>query len=230
MRNTKPTSRRNFLGSIATGAAAISLATISPLSAGAKSFSENFESDNDPEDLFLNLKGKHKMVFDVTRPHEILPFAWPRVYLMTNELTGSKEKDSNAVVVLRHDAIPYAMNNDLWAKYKFGEMFKADDPLTKAAAVRNPFWMPKPGDYVIPAVGNVAIGINELQQSGVVFMACNVALSVYSAAVAQKMKQDPETIKKEWMSGLLPGINVVPSGVWAIGRAQEYGCAYCFAG
>jgi len=28
----------------------------------------------------------------------------------------------------------------------------------------------------------------------------------------------------------LPGIQPVPSGVWAIGRAQEHGCAYCFAG
>lgn len=218
------------MGTLATGAAAFSLASVAPFSAGAKSLTENFAPENDPEELFRNLKGKHKMVFDVTRPHEILPFAWPRVYLMTNELTGSKEKDSNVVVVLRHDAIPYAMNNDLWAKYKFGEMFKADDPLTKAAAVRNPFWMPKPGDYAIPAVGNVAIGINELQQSGVQFVACNVALSVYSAAVAQQLKLDPETVKKEWIAGLLPGVTVVPSGVWAIGRAQEHGCAYCFAG
>jgi intracellular sulfur oxidation DsrE/DsrF family protein len=47
---------------------------------------------------------------------------------------------------------------------------------------------------------------------------------------AQKMNMDKEVIKKEWMSGLLPDIQVVPSGVWAVGRAQEHGCAYCFAG
>jgi len=29
---------------------------------------------------------------------------------------------------------------------------------------------------------------------------------------------------------VLPGIEVVPSGVWAVGRAQEHHCAYCFAG
>jgi intracellular sulfur oxidation DsrE/DsrF family protein len=230
MRNSKPTSRRNFLGTLATGAAAFSLATVAPLTAGAKSFSENLPNDTDPEDVFKNLKGKHRMVFDVTRPHDILPFAWPRVYLMTNNLTGTPEKDLNAVVVLRHDAIPYALNNDLWAKYKFGEMFKADDPLTKAAAIRNPFWMPKAGDYAIPAVGNVAIGINELQQSGVQFVACNVALTVYSAVVAKQTNQSPEAVKNEWISGLLPGVTLVPSGVWAVGRAQEHGCAYCFAG
>jgi len=29
---------------------------------------------------------------------------------------------------------------------------------------------------------------------------------------------------------LFPGIQVVPSGVMAVGRAQEHGCTYCFAG
>jgi intracellular sulfur oxidation DsrE/DsrF family protein len=32
------------------------------------------------------------------------------------------------------------------------------------------------------------------------------------------------------VSGVLPGIQVVPSGVWALGRAQEHDCAYVFAG
>jgi intracellular sulfur oxidation DsrE/DsrF family protein len=27
-----------------------------------------------------------------------------------------------------------------------------------------------------------------------------------------------------------PGIQVVPSGVWALERAQKHGCAYVFAG
>jgi hypothetical protein len=47
---------------------------------------------------------------------------------------------------------------------------------------------------------------------------------------AQATNQKPEDVKKEWVAGLLPGIQLVPSGVWAIGRAQEKGCAYCFAG
>jgi intracellular sulfur oxidation DsrE/DsrF family protein len=40
----------------------------------------------------------------------------------------------------------------------------------------------------------------------------------------------PEDVMKDWMAGLLPGIQVVPSGVWALGRAQEHGCHYIFAG
>ncbi|HVG40275.1 MAG TPA: twin-arginine translocation signal domain-containing protein [Chitinophagaceae bacterium] len=227
----RPTSRRNFLGALATTTAALSVTSIAaPLSAGAKTFSQNLHKDDDPEEWFKQLKGKHKMVFDVTQPHEVLPFAWPRVFLMTNEATGTVEKDTNAVVVLRHSAIPYAMENRLWEKYKFGEAFKINDHLTNAAAIRNPFWQPKAGDFKVPGIGNVAIGINELQKSGVLFCVCDVALTVNSAGMAQGMNADAAAIKKDWVSGLLPGIQVVPSGVWAIGRAQEHGCAYCFAG
>jgi len=44
------------------------------------------------------------------------------------------------------------------------------------------------------------------------------------------MGMQAETIKKEWIANLLPGVTVVPSGVIAVNRTQEKGCAYCFAG
>ena len=36
------------------------------------------------------------------------------------------------------------------------------------------------------------------------------------------------TVKKEWLDALIPGIPAMPSGVWAVGRAQEHGCGYCY--
>jgi intracellular sulfur oxidation DsrE/DsrF family protein len=44
------------------------------------------------------------------------------------------------------------------------------------------------------------------------------------------MKMEAADVKKEWLTGLLPGVMVVPSGVWAVGRAQEHKCSYCFVG
>jgi intracellular sulfur oxidation DsrE/DsrF family protein len=226
--HSKPsTGRRRFIGSLAVGAAGIGAAIAAPLDLSANQFAP---PDMDPESVFSKLTGKHKMVFDAVRPHEMLPFAWPRVFLMTNQKTGSSEKDCNAVVVLRHEAIPYAFEDKLWAKYKFGEVFKADDPATKMPAVRNPFAKPAAGEYKIPGFGPVQIGINELQASGVIFVVCDAAMSVYSAVMAESMNMTAEDIKKEWIAGLLPGITPVPSGVWALGRAQEKGCAYVFAG
>ncbi|PSL49290.1 hypothetical protein CLV51_101621 [Chitinophaga niastensis] len=225
------TNRRDFLGKIIAGATILTIPSFAPLDLQAAFSPEKININNgDPEAWVAKIKGKHKMVLDVIRPHDILPFAWPKIFLLTNEATGSPEKECCVVVVLRHDAIPYALKSDLWAKYKFGEVFKADDPVTKAPAVRNPFWQPKPGDFTVPGIGNVAIGINELQASGVLFCVCNMAITVYSAVVAQSMSLDPVAVKNEWIDGILPGIQLVPSGVWAVGRAQERNCGYCFAG
>lgn len=223
------THRRDFLGKIATGAVAIGVTSmVSPLNlkAGTLKVTEN-KSPEDPDAWFAKIKGKHRIVFDVTQPKEIFPFAWPRVFLLTNEATGSPATDCSVVVILRHDAIPYAFEDKLWAKYKFGEMFHAHDPVTKAASTRNPFWKPQKGAYKVPGFGEVAIGIDELQASGVMFCVCDAAITVYSAAASEKMGLVAADTKKEWLSGLLPGIQVVPSGVWAVGRAQEHSCAYC---
>ena len=223
--------RREFLGTIATGAAALGFTTLTPsLTAFAGEANFNPAVTGDPEDIFKKITGKRRVVFDSTQPHEIMPFAWPRVFLMTNAATGTQEKDCSVLVVLRHASIGYAFEDWVWEKYKFGEVFKAEDPATKEPAKRNPFWKPKPGAFVIPGFGEVPIGIDQLQASGVQFCVCNAAMTVYSTVIGQGMNMKGEDIKKDWEKGLLPGITPVPSGVWALGRAQEKQCAYIFAG
>lgn len=226
------TNRRNFLGTLATGAAAVGLTSIAP-SINAFGGEANFNPKvyGDPEEIFKNLNGKHRAVFDVPGPNGVMPFAWPKVFLLTN----APEKDNSVVVVLRHDGIPYAFSDNLWKKYKFSEMFKGSGDLgggfqaadaKTAATVRNPLWKPNPGDFKVPGIGAVPIGINELQASGVIFCVCNMAMMVYTAVVAMQTNSKAEDVMKEWKDNLLPGMQVVPSGVWALGRAQEKGCAY----
>ena len=229
--NSKPTTnRRDFLGKLAMGAGAVSIASL-PLPLRGAAESENFSSSPDnPDAWFDKIKGKHRIVFDVPAPHEIFPFAWPRVFMITNSMTGTPEKNCNEVIVLRHEAIPYALEDRLWEKYKLGEVFKIDDPATKAPSVRNMFWKPKAGDFNVPGIGNVQIGINELQESGAMFCVCNMALTVYGSVIAQKMGMDGGEVLKEFQAGVLPDIQIVPSGVWAVNRAQEHGCSYCFVG
>jgi intracellular sulfur oxidation DsrE/DsrF family protein len=226
------TSRRQFLGNLSAGTAAVTLAglfaPLQQLQAGENNKMNDYGVDAD--EWFKQLKGKHRVVFDATRPHEVMPFAWPRVFLLTNEATGTPANNCGVVLVLRHDAIPYAMKSELWSKYKFGEMFHAPDPKTNQPSTRNPFWQPAKGDFQFPGVGEVAIGINELQASGVMVCVCNAALTVYSSAYAAGNNLNAADVRKDWDAGLLPGIQVVPSGVWALGRAQEHGCAYIFAG
>ncbi len=222
--------RRKFLQTIAAGTATLGIASaIAPFQKiQAHPVSPLEGNDGGPDAWFNQLKGKHKMVFDVTEPHEIFPFAWPRIFTLTNAATGVAEKDVNSVVVLRHHAIPYALPDNIWAKYNLGEAFKINDPKTEKPSLRNPFWKPKPGDFTVPGLGPVSIGINELQDSGVLFCVCNMAITVYSAVVADKMKLKAEDVKNDWLANLLPNIPAMPSGVWALGRAQEHGCGYCF--
>lgn len=212
-----PTPRRRFLGHLAAAAATLGLSG----SVATKLEAETFERSADPEldAWFGKIKGKHKMVFDVPEPNSGMGAIWPRVYL--NTMAESYPGEATAVVILRHGGLPLAMADAMWAKYPLGETFNVNDGA--APAKRNPYatitGLPIPG-----------LGIAELVKSGVLVGACDVALTVYSAGVAQKTGLDPATVKKDWVANLLPGVKVVPSGVMAVARAQELGCAYCFAG
>lgn len=212
------TARRGFLGRIAAAAAAVGLSGGVPSTLDA----ETPSASPDPSlDAWLGkIKGKHKMVFDVTEPNSGFGVIWPRIYIGTMQATYPGETVT-PVVILRHWGIPLGMNDALWAKYPLGEMFGIKDG--DAPAKKNPYAtitnLPLPG-----------LGTAELLKSGVPVGLCDVALTVYSAGAAPKMSMTPEAVKKEWIAGLLPGIQIVPSGVFGVGRAQELGCAYCFAG
>lgn len=219
------TPRREFLGQVATGA------TLS-IPALFTSFDANATTDSvygnvaEAEVWFNKVKGKHKIVYDAPEPHNGFPIIWSWVYYQTNNQTNTPDTDMTAMVVLRHNAIPMAMQDSLWAKYKFGEVFKINDNNTNAPALRNPFYEPQGSDFPMAAIE----GIKKLQARGVMFCVCDMALTVYSGRIASGMNMKPEDVKADWVGGLLPGVQPVPSGVWAISRAQEKGCAYCYAG
>ena len=220
--NTK-NSRRKFIGTLATGATASISAISSPLFASTK-FDANLASDADA--WMDNVKGSHRVVYDAPEPHAGFPFIWSWVYYQTNNQTGINDNDMTAMVVLRHNAIPFALKDQLWKKYGFGELFGVVDNTTGVSALRNPYYQPKEGDYPMPGIE----GIKQLQSRGAMFCVCEMALTVYSGMAAQQMELKPEEVKEEWVNGVLPGIQIVPSGVWALTRAQKKDCGYIYAG
>jgi len=216
--------RRGFLGSIAAGAATIGLAGLSTaerlLADEKDSMASKYEA------VLKKMKGrKHKQVFDAPMPNDSFPVIWSWAFLHTNNLTGTPDNEVGCVVVLRHDAIPFGMEDRLWAKYKFGELFHIKDKTTDAPSVRNVVTKIKPEDMPM-----LEMAMEKVQERGVVFGVCDLALTIYSSNVAKEMKMDAAEVKKEWVSGLLPGMVMLPSGVWAVNRAQENGFTYCFAG
>jgi hypothetical protein len=176
--------------------------------------------------LKKGIKGKHRVVYDGPEPHNALPIIWTWAFYMTNNQTGTDDGDMTGVCVLRHNGIPFAMKDEVWAKYKFGEVFNITDNTKQAPAVRNPYYQPKEGDYPMPGID----GIKALQSRGALFGVCDLAITVFSGAIAQKMNMDAKAVKEEWVANLLPGVQLMPSGVWALARAQKYGCGYIYAG
>src|SRR6266567_4390089 len=82
------------------------------------------------------LKGRHKQLFDVYTINAGFPLGFVNNFLTPNE-------SATAVMIFRHQGLPYALNSMIWAKYKVGETFKIIDPETKGPAVKNP-WFERP--------------------------------------------------------------------------------------
>jgi intracellular sulfur oxidation DsrE/DsrF family protein len=214
---TSSTPRRGFIGRFAAAAFGISAASLIPEAADA-----GVSRAKDPAlaAWFGKLSGKHRAVFDAPESNHGFGAIWPKVYIMTTEGTYPGEKAS-AMLILRHEALPLAFQDNLWSKYKLGEQFNVKMGDTPATA--NPY-------ATITGLPITGIGVVELMKSGVLIGACDVAMTVYSSASASKMGMDPAAVKKEWIAGLLPGVMLVPSGVMAVARAQELGARYIFAG
>jgi hypothetical protein len=164
------------------------------------------------------LKGRHKQVFDIYDINEGSPLGFTNNFLTPNE-------SATAVVIFRHKGLPYALGGAMWEKYKIGESFKIIDPETKAAAVKNPWFQPKPG-----VLQNADIAIDRLLAKGTVIGACSVAMRGQSRRLAANAGVTPEEALKEWTANLIPGVTVIPSGTWGVNRAQEAGCTYCAGG
>ena len=215
------TPRRGFLGKAAAAAAVAGLGTLVPAELAAAA-APSRSRDPELDAWFGKITGKHRQVFDAAEPNSGMGAIWPRVYINTMNATYGEADGVSAVVILRHGGLGLAMNDSVWGKYNFGKVFHVNDAAGKPATA-NPYAhitnLPLPG-----------LGVTELLKSGVLIGACDVAMTVYSSMVATEMKLDPAEVRKEWVAALYPGIQLVPSGVMAVGRAQELGCAYCFAG
>ncbi len=130
--------RRAFLGQLAAGAAAgAGVLALSGVASAAMpdvlSTAAGAGVAADAEHWLDALKGKHKQLVDAYEPND----GWPLGFTHTFLATSGKET-AGAVLVLRHFAMPIALNDAVWAKYKIGPSLKITDPATKEIATKNP--------------------------------------------------------------------------------------------
>ncbi len=204
--------RRAFLGKLAAGAAGLSFAAaIDPREAWAKTF-PNGAAAPDPEHWLDGLKGQHKQLVDAYMPNEGFPFA----FVFSFYLVQPPPATVGTVMVLRHFAMPFALNDAMWAKYKIGENIKFMDGATKAPATKNLLYKPKPGSLPIEDMA-----IDKLMAKGTIFGACNVALQFLSAEFAPD-RQDDQGSRGEGM-GSEPHPRHPPDSVGHVGREPGTG-------
>ena len=178
-------------------------------------------------DPFLGpLTGKHKLYFDAVSVNDGFAMAYAMNWLNTAPgAFKASESEFSAVIGVRHLSAVLGLNDAMWAKYSIGEFSSVTDPRTKAATRRNLFYNSQSGDMRWPGAA-----IDKLQARGAHFLACGMALGAISGMLSSKAGVGADEAKAEFLANLLPGVVVAPSGVFAVGYAQEKGCGYCFAG
>ena len=219
--------RRSFFATMALGVSASAFPMMLKDFEQLESF-EHFSNTKlkDAESWFKKIKGIHRIAYDGSQPHGGLPIIWNWAFYHSNNETGSPDSDITAMTVLRHSGIAFSFNSSVWEKYALGEHFKVNDPKTGKASLRNHVYNPQEGDMPLPGID----GIKRMQERGGMFCVCNLAINVHAGALAGKMGMTKEAVYSDLIANLNPGIQLVPSGVWALGRAQENGCGYIFAG
>lgn len=220
MKEQDPT-RRDFITTIVGGAAAFGLSSIvSPLSAAAEN-TPGATVATEAEKWFHTMKGRHKMVFDWPKHNDGAALGWALTLMDTYNDMGIPDKELSVVLILRYATTAISIGDPLWAKYGFGKRIDLKDPDTNEFAVRNLF-------AKCPTEDDDCIEL--FQKRGGFVAVCNHALEGSSDSLAESLKADKAAMRKEFMDNLLPGIQRVPSGIWALNRAQELGCTFCFGG
>ncbi|MFN2315925.1 MAG: hypothetical protein ABR551_03175 [Gemmatimonadales bacterium] len=222
------TPRRQFMGRVLGGAAAVAAAPLLPLTdAAARAQAANGQAapSNQWDMSWVDrVRGDHRVAFDAPEVDGGLVLIQARNWMAGHtEVYGTRDDQMTAVLVIRHNAVPLVMNDALWERHALGEVLEINDPRTGQPARRNPFINIQQGDRTMVYADG---GLDTLIQRGAVALACSLALRNRAGAYARRANRPAAEVHEEVLANLLPGVTVMPNGIFALGRAQEAGCGY----
>lgn len=231
------TPRRAFLGQLATAAAALTASacvggTVSPGPAAAPAPSAEVPPKLPPmpplpelefDDAWAEgLTGRYRAVFDSPEIEDGTAIFNAYTFMQGFEsMYKVRDADVNAVIVVRHMAIPMVFDDTIWDRYDLGKLAKVKKPGTEQWARRNPFWKAPADD-----TGNADFTFDALQKRGTVVLACALATHGMANILAGQSHDKPGAVFDELRRHLIPGAVLQPSGIYAVMRAQEAGCHY----
>ena len=163
------------------------------------------------------LPSGHRMVFDAISPHgadDIRHYA-SNVFAANKSGYDVDSRDIGVIVILRHEATPYAYNDAMWAKY--GGVFAAELRLTQKSPAANP--------------GNAGSeSFDALSALGTHYGVCGMATKRFSGILARNTGGTADAILEELGRNLIRNAHLTPAGIIAVGRAQEHGFIFGYAG
>jgi intracellular sulfur oxidation DsrE/DsrF family protein len=228
-----PSARRSFLSRFGAALAAAG----ATFGAGAVSMTAQGASDqrwqptrHAEDDWYDKLPGKHRTILDAVSGQGV----GDALHFASNILTTSKSGygldsgDLAVVICLRHGATAFAFADPMWAKYSepMSSHAKFTDPKTKAPAVVNAY---NSAEYR-GLLANGPTTIDSLIKQGVHFAVCAQSTHGYAGDFARRTNGTADAIYKELTSNLIGNSHMVPSGIVAVGHAQEHGYAYVYTG
>ncbi len=211
------TTRRNFLGLVGAGAA------LPALHSSLLADDRLVPAPSSDWDMswVKKLTGKHKLVLDAPELEGGVPLVRANVIgIQYTDVFGVPMSEVSRVLVLRHHGIHFAMNDTYWATYKVGADIGFTGP-DGAAIAFNPVRIPRD---IFPEPFRPLM-LEPFQQSGGIIVCCDLALRHLVVPRYTAAGMSPDAAYAAAKGDLLPGITLQPSGIFAVGVAQEAGCA-----
>ncbi len=219
--------RRSLMTGLGAAAAA---AVLVPAGAGAQTRASNFRPARHPNDNWMDeLKGQHRVFIDSSTAHggaEAILYA-NNLYMANESGYSLKPADLAIIVCLRHFATPFGYNDAAWKKYgkAFANIMEFKDPKTGLPPSSNLMNV----DYGF-ALPNLGVTLKSLIDRGTRFAICDMATNFFAMQIAQDIGATKDSVYKELAASLIPNGRLVPAGVVATTRAQEYDYSVLFAG
>jgi len=239
-----PPQRRQFIGELAAGAAALAAVACAPAASATNAPSQAPKPATPaPQTEMLTgplpvppkewdsswmgrITAKHKAIFDSPEISEGTALYHAMSYLgSVKDVFGTGDSDASVVVVLRHRAVPLLFNDAMWAKYDLGTATKTSDSKTGKPATRNVYFQHVDANGKPAVDDKPSATIKSLSARGVIFVGCDMATRGFSSRAAAAAKLTPQQVYDDIRANLVPGATLMPTGVFATLMAQEAGCS-----
>jgi hypothetical protein len=223
--------RRDFLQQLLTSGAAVAgvslLGGCASAAAGPAAATRTASATGSAWDMSWTGKlGRYKTAYDSPEimSGAALSFAASAMQGYTQAL-GTRQGEVTPVLILRHTASYMVLDDDMWKRLAAGESQKLKDPTSGETALRNPFINYARGDKHT-MIGAEA-GIDTLVGQGAIVLTCNRALTGIGSMLRRKETTlTQEQAVAEVRKAVLPGVYVMPNGIFAVSAAQDAGCHY----